>query len=149
MSSLINIKNKKAWFNYEFVERFIAGIRLTGTEIKSLRAGKASLSDSYCSFTNHELYVHNMNISEYSHRGYSSHIPNQDRKLLLNRKELNKLEKKVNEKGLTIVTLRVFINDRGLAKLEIALARGKREYDKRETIKRKDTERDLDRLQKH
>ena len=149
MSSLINIKNKKAWFNYELVERFIAGIRLTGTEIKSLRAGKVSLSDSYCSFTNHELYVHNMSISEYSHRGYSSHIPDQDRKLLLNRKELNKLEKKVNEKGLTIVTLRVFINDRGLAKLEIALARGKREYDKRETIKRKDTERDLDRLQKH
>ncbi len=149
MSSLINIKNKKAWFNYELVERFIAGIRLTGTEIKSLRAGKVSLSDSYCSFTNHELYVHNMSISEYSHRGYSSHIPDQDRKLLLNRKELKKLEKKVNEKGLTIVTLRVFINDRGLAKLEIALARGKREYDKRETIKRKDTERDLDRLQKH
>ena len=148
MSDSINIKNKKAWFNYEFLERFTAGIRLTGTEIKSIRAGKVSLSESYCSFTNHELYVHNMTISEYSHRGYSNHIPNQDRKLLLNRKELNKLEKKVNEKGLTIVTLRIFMNARGLAKLEIALAKGKREYDKRETIKRNDAKRDLDRLQK-
>lgn len=149
MSGPINIKNKKAWFNYEFLEKFIAGIRLTGTEIKSVRAGKVSLVESYCSFINHELFVRNMSISEYSHRGYSNHIPDQDRKLLLTRKELKKLEKKVNEKGLTIVTLRIFINDRGLAKLEVALAKGKREYDKRETLKRNDAKRDLDRLRKY
>ncbi len=145
----INIKNKKAWFNYEFLEKFTAGIRLTGTEIKSVREGKVSLVEAYCSFVNHELYVHHMNISEYSHRGYANHIPEQDRKLLLNRKELNKLEKKVNEKGLTIVVLRIFMNSRGLAKLEIALAKGKREYDKRETLKKKDAKRDLDRLRKY
>ena len=149
MQAPINIKNKKAWFNYEFLEKFVAGIRLSGTEIKSIRQGKVSLVESYCSFLNHELFVHNMSIAEYSHRGYSSHIPDQDRKLLMNRKELNRLEKKVNEKGLTIVVLRVFINDRGLAKLEIALAKGKREYDKREDLKKKDAKRDMERLRKY
>lgn len=149
MQAPINIKNKKAWFNYEFLEKFVAGIRLSGTEIKSIRQGKVSLVESYCSFLNHELFVHNMSIAEYSHRGYSNHIPDQDRKLLMNRKELNKLEKKVNEKGLTIVVLRIFINDRGLAKLEIALARGKREYDKREDLKKKDARRDMERLRKY
>ncbi len=146
MSAGINIKNKKAWFNYEFLEKYITGIQLRGTEIKSLRQGKASLTEAYCAFSNHELFVHNMSISEYSHRGYVSHEPMQYRKLLMKRRELNKLEKKVNEKGLTIVVLRVFINEKGLAKLEIALARGKREYDKRESIKKKDINRDLDRI---
>lgn len=149
MSLPVNIKNKKAWFNYEFIDRFIAGIQLKGTEIKSLRLGKVSLAESYCAFANNELFVHNMSIAEYSHRGYVSHDPMQYRKLLMNRKELNKLEKKVKEKGLTIIVLRVFINDRGLAKLEIALARGKREYDKRESLKEKDAKRDLDRLKRH
>ena len=148
MQGNINIKNKKVWFNYELIEKFIAGIRLTGTEIKSVRMGKVSLTDAFCSFVNHELFVRNVTIAEYANRGYSSHNPEQDRKLLLTRKELRKLEKKVNEKGLTIVVLRVFINERGFAKLEIALARGKREYDKRETLKRKDTQRDLARLRK-
>jgi SsrA-binding protein len=149
MQAPINIKNKKAWFNYEFLEKFVAGIRLSGTEIKSIRQGKVSLVESYCSFFNHELFVHNMSIAEYSHRGYSNHIPDQDRKLLMNRKELKRLEKKVNEKGLTIIVLRIFINDRGLAKLEIALARGKREYDKREDLKKKDARRDMERLRKY
>lgn len=149
MQAPINIKNKKAWFNYEFLEKFVAGIRLSGTEIKSIRQGKVSLVESYCSFLNHELFVHNMSIAEYSHRGYSNHIPDQDRKLLMNRKELKRLEKKVNEKGLTIIVLRIFINDRGLAKLEIALARGKREYDKREDLKKKDARRDMERLRKY
>jgi len=149
MSLPVNIKNKKAWFNYEIIDRFVAGIQLKGTEIKSLRLGKVSLAESYCTFTNNELFVHNMSIAEYSHRGYVGHDPMQYRKLLLNRKELNKLEKKVKEKGLTIIVLRVFINERGLAKLEIALARGKREYDKRESLKDKDARRDLDRLKRH
>ena len=91
MQAPINIKNKKAWFNYEFLEKFVAGIRLSGTEIKSIRQGKVSLVESYCSFLNHELFVHNMSIAEYSHRGYSNHIPDHDRKLLINRKEINKL----------------------------------------------------------
>jgi len=148
MQGSINIKNKKARFNYELIEKFIAGIRLTGTEIKSVRKGKVNLMDAYCSFENHELFARNINIAEYANRGYTSHNPERDRKLLLTRRELKKLERKVNEKGLTIVVLRVFINERGFAKLEISLAKGKREYDKRETLKRKDTQRDLDRLRK-
>lgn len=149
MASGINIKNKKAWFNYELIEKFIAGIRLTGTEIKSVRMGKVSLTDAYCSFINHELFAHNISIAEYANRGYTSHNPERDRKLLLTHRELKKLEKKTSEKGLTIVVLRIFINERGFAKLEISLAKGKREYDKRETLKRKDMKRDLERLRKH
>jgi len=149
MQGSINIKNKKAWFNYELIEKFIAGIRLTGTEIKSVRKGKVSLSDAFCSFVNHELFARNISIAEYANRGYASHNPDQDRKLLLNKRELKKLEKKVTEKGLTIVVLRIFLNERGFAKLEISLAKGKREYDKRESLKRKDTQRDLARLRKH
>ena len=148
MQAPINIKNKKAWFNYEILEKFIAGIQLAGTEIKSIRLGKVSLSDAYCFFRDHELFARNISIAEYAHRGYMSHEPDRDRKLLLNRRELNKLEKKINEKGLTLVVLRIFLNDRGLAKLEIGLARGKKEFDKRETIKRKDLKRDLERLRK-
>jgi len=148
MENKINIKNKKAYFNYEILEKYITGIQLTGTEIKSIRQGKVSLADSYCFFTNNELFVRSMRISEYDQGSYNNHEPYRERKLLLNRKELNKLEKKVKEKGLTIVALRLFINENGLAKVEIALVRGKRAYDKRESIKQKDLKRDMERLGK-
>lgn len=148
MSNGINIKNKKASFDYEFLEKFIAGVQLTGTEIKSVREGKVSLADAYCLFFNNELYVRGMNVAEYSHGSFYNHDPRRDRKLLLNKKELNKLYRKTQEKGLTIVAIRLFINEKGLAKLEIALSRGKRQFDKRETIKQRDSERELDRLRK-
>lgn len=145
MNSNINIRNKKASFDYEFLEKYIAGVQLTGTEIKSVREGKVSLADAYCVFFNDEIFVRGMNVSEYSHGSFYNHDPRRDRKLLLNRKELNKLFRKSQEKGLTIVAIRLFINEKGLAKLEIALAKGKREYDKRENIKQKDADRELDR----
>ena len=144
----INIRNKKASFLYEILEKFTAGIVLTGTEIKSVRMGKVSLNDAYCAFRNHELWVKNMTIAEYEFGTFSNHQPDRERKLLLTRRELKRLEKKVNEKGLTLIVTRLFINDRGLAKVEIALARGKREYDRREELKRKDVQRDIDRLMK-
>ena len=147
-NSKINIKNKKASFNFEFIERFVAGIVLGGTEIKSIRQGKASLVDAYCFFEGDELWVSGMHIAEYSFGSYNNHDPKQDRKLLLSRRELNKLKKKSEEKGFTIVATRLFVNDRGLAKLEIALAKGKREYDKRQDIRKRDTDRELDRLRK-
>ena len=142
----INIKNKKASFNFEFVEKLVAGIVLTGTEIKSLRLGKANLADAYCFFHGDELWVSGMHIAEYSFGSYNNHDPGQERKLLLNRRELNKLKKKSQDKGFTIVATRLFINDRGLAKLEIALAKGKRQYDKRQDIKKRDTQRELQRI---
>ena len=148
MQNNINIKNKKAGFSYEFIDKYIAGIKLTGTEIKSIRGGKASLVDTYCYFVDHELYVRGLNISEYSFGAHYNHEPKRDRKLLLTKRELNKLERKVSEKGLTIVALRLFITDSGWAKLEIALARGKQEFDKREDIKKKDIKRDMDRLKR-
>ncbi len=148
MQQKINIKNKKAYFNFEILEKFIAGIQLKGTEIKSLRQGKASLADSWCYFLENELWIKNMRISQYDHGSHYNHDPYRDRKLLLNRKELNKLEKQVREKGLTIVVLRLFLNERGLAKAEIALVRGKKQYDKREAIKQKDLKRDMERLGK-
>ena len=120
MENRINIKNKKAYFDYEIIDKYVAGIQLTGTEIKSIRQGKASLVDSYCYFNRNELWVKNMRISEYDQGSYNNHEPYRDRKLLLNRKELNKLEKRVREKGLAIVVLRLFVNDVGLAKLDIA-----------------------------
>lgn len=141
----INIKNKKASYQYHLIERVVAGIQLTGTEIKSIREGKVSLSESFCVFKNDELYVRNMHIAEYTLGTYNNHEPKRDRKLLLNRRELKKLQTKVQEKGLTIIPTFMFINDRGLAKLEIALAKGKHLYDKRESIKQKDVKRDLDR----
>ena len=144
----INIRNKKASFLYEILEKFTAGIVLTGTEIKSVRMGKVSLNDAYCAFRNHELWVKNMTIAEYEFGTFSNHQPDRERKLLLTRRELKRLEKKVNEKGLTLIVTRLFINDQGLAKVEIALARGKREYDRREELKRKDVQRDIDRLMK-
>jgi SsrA-binding protein len=148
MNNPINIKNKKAYFDYEILERLVAGMQLTGTEIKSIRMGKASLADAYCVFKNNELFVKNMRISVYDQGSYNNHEPYRDRKLLLNRKELNKLEKQTREKGLTIIVLRVFINEHGYAKLEIALARGRKKYDKREAIKQKDLKRDMERLGK-
>ncbi len=144
----INIKNRKATFEYELVERFVAGMQLAGTEIKSIRSGKANLTDSYCQFYNGELYVKNLHISEYEMGTCNNHIAKRDRKLLLNRKELQKLDKKVKESGFTIVPVRMFINERGLAKLEIALARGKKIYDKRESLKQKESKRDIDRVMK-
>ncbi len=143
--SKIDIKNKKASFEYEFLDKYTAGIVLSGTEIKSIRAGKASLSDSYCYFSGNELYVKNMHISEYWWGTFNQHDPKRDRKLLLTKKELRKLQRAIKEKGLTIVTTRLFIAENGYAKLNIALARGKKEYDKRQSIKEKDMRRERDR----
>jgi SsrA-binding protein len=142
----INIKNKKASFEYEFIDKYIAGITLRGTEIKSLREGKASLTEAYCYFRKGELFIKQMHIAPYSLTVYYNHDPVRERKLLLNRQELNKLESKFSEKGLSIVPVRVFINDRGLAKVEIALAKGKKTHDKRQSIKEKDAKRDLQRM---
>ncbi|HQH41769.1 MAG: SsrA-binding protein SmpB [Bacteroidales bacterium] len=141
----IQIKNKKAYFDYELVEKYIAGLVLTGTEIKSIRMGKASLVDTYCLFKDGELYVRGMNIATYDYGTYNNHEPMRDRKLLLQKAELRKLLRKTKEKGFTIVPTRLFITEKGLAKLEIALARGKKEYDKRETIRERDLKRDMER----
>ena len=143
--SKIEIKNRRASFDYEFVERFTAGIVLCGTEIKSIRAGKASLVDSYCYFAGNELYVRNMNISEYWWGSYNRHEPRRDRKLLLTKRELRRLQRATREKGMTIVAVKMFISEGGYAKLDIALARGKREFDKREAIKEKDMRRERER----
>ena len=149
MKKDVLIKNKRATFDYELVDIFTAGIVLVGTEIKSIRLGKASLVDTFCFFAgNNELWVKNMNISEYSFGSYNNHLPRRDRKLLLNRKELIKLQREVKDNGMTIVPTKLFINDKGLCKVEIALARGKKEYDKRESIKEKDAKRDIDRYMK-
>lgn len=148
LQNKINIKNKKAYFDYQIEEKYIAGIKLTGTEIKSVRLGKVSLADAYCIFINKELWVRGMTIAEYSMGSFYNHDPGNDRKLLLNKKELKKLERQAKEKGFTIVALRIFIADSGYAKLEIGLGKGKKEYDKREDIKQKDIKRDLDRLKK-
>ena len=139
----IEIRNKKASFEYEFIESYTAGIVLSGTEIKSIRAGKASLVDSYCYFVSGELYVKNMNVSEYWWGTVNRHDPRRDRKLLLTKRELRKLERAITEKGLTIVATRLFIAENGYAKLNIALARGKKEYDKRQSIKEKDFRREM------
>ncbi|MDP3433464.1 MAG: SsrA-binding protein SmpB [Bacteroidota bacterium] len=144
----ISIKNKKAFFDYEIIENFYAGIQLAGTEIKSIRGAKASLVDSYCSFVGTQLYVRNMHISEYELGTCNNHIAKRDRKLLLHKKELAKIQKKAKEGGITIVPLKLFINDRGLAKLEISLAKGKKTFDKRETLKLKDDTREMDRARK-
>lgn len=144
----INIKNKKASFLYELMEKFTAGMVLSGTEIKAIRTGKANLVDSYCTFINNELWVRNLNIAEYSYGSYNNHEPRRDRKLLMNRKELNKLEKKLKDKGLTVVPLKLFINENGYAKLRIAIARGKKMFDKREDMKQKDAKREMDRMKK-
>lgn len=147
-TNTINIKNRKARFEYEILDKFIAGIKLSGTEIKAIRLGKASIAESFCEFQNNELFVINMTVEEYSHASHFNHDPKSARKLLMQRRELNKLEKEVKNSGLTIVPLRLFINDRGLAKLQISLAKGKKLYDKRETIKDRDSKRRLDRIKK-
>ena len=148
MKNDVNIKNKRASFDYEFLEEYNAGMVLTGTEIKSIRAGKASLVDSYCYFHRGELWVKGMNISEYRLGTYYNHEAKRERKLLLTHKELVKLERKVRETGLTIVPVRIFLNEKGYAKMRIALAKGKKEYDKRETLKLKDAKKDMDRAMK-
>jgi SsrA-binding protein len=144
----ITIKNKKASHDYEFLEKFVAGIILSGTEIKSIRLGKATLSDSYCFFNNGELFIKGMHIAEYWWGNLNNHDPLRERKLLLTSRELRKIDRKIKESGLTIIVIKVFINDRGLAKAEIAISKGKKEYDKRETLKRKDASREMDRLRK-
>ena len=149
MQKNINIKNKRARFDYEILDTYTAGIVLGGTEIKSIRLGKASLSQSFCEFNDKgELFVINMQIDEYSHGGYYNHKPKAERKLLLNKRELKKLHKEVATTGLTIIPLNLFINEKGLAKVNIGLAKGKKLYDKRETIKDRDNKRNLSRIKK-
>ena len=146
---MINIQNKRARFEYELIEQYAAGLVLTGTEIKSIRLGKATITDSFCEFNERgELFVINMNIQEYAWGTNYNHRPKAERKLLMNKQELRKLEKEVKNVGLTIVPLRVFITDKGYAKLVIAMAKGKKLYDKRETIKDRENKRDLDRVKK-
>lgn len=146
---IINIKNKKAYFEYEILEKFTAGMVLTGTEIKSIRSGLASIKESFCEFNEQgELFVINMYIKEFVNASFFNHQPRNSRKLLLNRRELKKLEKKVKDVGLTIVSLRLYLNEKGWAKLDIALAKGKKQYDKRHTLKDRENKRDLDRVKK-
>ena len=144
----IRIKNKRASFDYAILEKYTAGIVLVGTEIKSIRQGKASLVDSYCFFVNGELWAKNINISEYFYGSYNNHVPRRDRKLLPKKKELRKLERITKDKGTTIVPILLFIDEKGHAKLEIAIAKGKKEYDKRESIKENEDKRMMDRALK-
>ncbi len=141
----VSIKNRRASFDYTFIETYTAGMVLVGTEIKAIREGKAALVDSFCYFRKGELFVKNINISEYTDGNVYNHITTRERKLLLNKKELVKLEKKMKDQGLTIIPITLFTTDKGFAKLEIALSKGKKLYDKRESIKTKDISRDLDR----
>lgn len=145
LAGQINIKNKRASFEYHLLERYVAGIALLGTEIKSIREGKANINDSFCSFLDDGLYIRNMHIAEYSFGSFYNHEAKRDRKLLLTKKELKKLKVKGEEKGFTIIPLRMFMSERGFAKVEIALAQGKKDFDKRETIKERDSKRELDR----
>lgn len=145
----INIRNKRATFDYEILEEWIAGIVLVGTEIKSIRLGKASLTDSYCYFQGDELWIRGINIAEYDWGTVNNHTPRRDRKLLLNRKELTKLKRALQDKGLTVVGLRMFLNERGLAKVVIGLAKGRKAYDKREHLKESDAKREMDKAMKN
>lgn len=145
-SNDINIRNRQATFEFELLDKYVAGIVLTGTEIKSIREGKVNLQDGFCYFNNEELFVKGVNISPYAQGTHYNHEAQRERKLLLKRVELRKLETKVEEKGLTLVPLRLFINERGYAKMEIALARGKKLHDKRESIKERDVKRELSKL---
>jgi SsrA-binding protein len=144
-NSSVEIKNKRASFEYAFLEKYIAGMVLRGSEIKAIRMGKATITDGFCVFVNGELIARNLQINEYEKASHYSHAPKSDRKLLLKKSELKKLETKMKDKGLTIVPLRLFISEKGWAKLEIALAKGKKEYDKRDDIKRKDLQRETER----
>mgnify|MGYP001250304798 CR=1 FL=1 len=145
----INIKNRKASFEYQFIATFVAGISLLGTEIKSIRNNQANISDAYCIFVDRELYVKNLHISEYSNGGHTNHEPKRDRKLLIKKQEIHKILTKVKEKGNSIIPIRLFINESGRAKLEIALAKGKKIYDKRESIKEKDQKREVNRIKRN
>lgn len=147
--SPVNIKNKKAGFEYFFIETYTAGIVLTGTEIKSIRAGKASLVDTYCYVVHGELWVKGMNISPYFYGSYANHEAKRERKLLLTKREIRKLEDACKQPGYTIVPTLVFIDENGRAKVDIALCRGKKEYDKRQTLKEKEDRREMDRALKH
>ena len=148
MSDNIQIKNKKARHEYEFLETFTAGMVLLGTEIKSIRQGKASIMESYCKITDGELFILNMHITEYDKGGFTNHMPTRPRKLLLNKTEIKRLEKKLKDQGLTIVATRLFLSESGYAKINIALARGKKLFDKRENLKQSDSKRDIDRAMK-
>ena len=148
MKSPKEIVNRKAKFEFHFIQEYDAGIMLTGTEVKSLRQGNANLSDAYCLFKNGELFIKNMYISEYEHGTVYNHQPRRDRKLLLRRSELKKLERKVKEKSMTIVPYKLFFSERGLAKVTIILARGKSSFDKRDSIREREAQRDLDRIKK-
>lgn len=141
----LSFRNKRASFEYFLFDEYVAGLQLTGTEIKSIRDGKVNIADAFCSFLGDELFVRNMHIAEYTHGTYNNHDTKRDRKLLLNRRELKKLIGKLNEKGFTIIPTELFINEKGHAKLRICLARGKKFFDKRDTIRKKDVQRDLDR----
>jgi len=149
MSEKIISKNKKAGFQYEIFEKFTAGIVLTGSEIKSIREGQINFVDSYCVFIGHQLFIRGLHIAEYSHGGYVNHVPVHDRKLLLNKSELSRLQKKVKEKGFTIIPMTCLLTEKGIAKIEIAISRGKKLYDKREAIKTKDSKRDNERYEKN
>lgn len=142
---MANIRNRSAYFEYAIEDKYEAGLVLLGTEVKSLRAGKASFNDSYCFFNKGELWIKSLHISEYSHGTYNNHNPLRERKLLLNKKELRKIEAKIKEKGYTIVPLALFFNNKGFAKLEIGLGKGKKLHDKRESIKARDTSREIKR----
>ncbi|WP_295772742.1 SsrA-binding protein SmpB [uncultured Mucilaginibacter sp.] len=148
MSEQLYIKNKKAYFEYHILDEYTAGIKLLGTEIKSIREGKANLNDAFCTFISEQLYVRNLHISEYSHGSFYNHEAKRDRVLLLTKKELKKLKTRSEEKGLTIVPLAMFVSERGFAKLKIALAQGKKTFDKRETMKERDTKIELSRVMK-
>jgi SsrA-binding protein len=148
MADKIHIRNKKASHEYEFLETFTAGLVLLGTEIKSIRQGKASIMEAYCKVEKGELFVFNMHITEYDKGGFVNHSPTRVRKLLLQKKEVRKLEKKLKDQGLTIVPTKLYISDSGYAKLDIALARGKKLFDKRESLKQTDSKRDMDRIMK-
>jgi len=150
MQTNINIKNKRARFEYEILDKYTSGIVLSGTEIKSIRHSRASITESFCEFNDRgELFIINMQVDEYSHGSHYNHLPKAQRKLLLNKRELKKLEREVKNSGLTIVPLNLFINEKGFAKLHIALAKGKKLYDKRENIKDRDNKRDLARVKKN
>ena len=149
MKDRINIQNKKARFEYQLIDKFVSGIVLTGTEIKSIRNGKASILEAYCLFDKGEVWIRNMHINAYENGSHYNHKPRSDRKLLLNQKEIDKIEKFLKVKGNTIVALKMFISDKGWAKLEIATAQGKKLHDKRQDLKAKDDKRDMDRAMKN
>lgn len=144
----INIRNKRATFDYELLEKFTAGIVLVGTEIKAIRLGKASLVESYCYIENNELWIKNMNISEYFYGSYNNHETRRERKLLLHKKEIKKIDRKTKETGLTIIPVKMFLNSKGFVKVQIALAKGKKQHDKRNTLREKDDKRQMDRMMK-